>query len=72
MTDRGGRVPLHYAETAAEVRREIAQGADINARDRQGFTPLHFAPVMPLMGPVDADHLSSVCLIGLGIACFGD
>ena len=41
-----GRAPLHYAAAyrpAAEVAALLADGADIAAKDKQGFTALHFA-----------------------------
>jgi uncharacterized protein len=44
--DRYKRAPLHYAAAendAALVRQLIAQGAEVDAQDRDGFTPLHFA-----------------------------
>lgn len=44
--DEGGRSPLHYAamdDDVDEVRRLIADGADPNASDARGFTPLHFS-----------------------------
>jgi uncharacterized protein len=40
------RLPLHYSaleNDEALVRQWIAQGADVNAQDRDGFTPLQFA-----------------------------
>lgn len=44
--DKFGRSSLHYAASegdASEVARLIAQGEDVNLRDRGGWTPLHFA-----------------------------
>lgn len=41
--DRGGRSPLHYAETAEEARSRIEAGDDPSLSDRDGYTPLHFA-----------------------------
>ncbi len=44
--DRAGRTALHYAATDGEldtVRRLIAEGADVNAKEDAGWTPLHFA-----------------------------
>ena len=45
-TDRGGRVPLHFAATAHDrglVDVMLAAGADVNAADATGETALHFA-----------------------------
>ncbi|MDJ0362575.1 hypothetical protein [Rhodococcus sp. H29-C3] len=47
MTDRDGRVPLRYAAKDNACRKDdagLAAGADANAADNPGFTPLHFAP----------------------------
>lgn len=44
--DRAGRTPLHYAALEGnreEVLRLLAEGAEIDAPDKQGFVPLHFA-----------------------------
>jgi uncharacterized protein len=41
-----GRMSLHYAASDDDVeaaRTALDGGADMNARDRAGFTPLHFA-----------------------------
>ncbi|OZD85591.1 ankyrin repeat domain-containing protein [Rhodococcus sp. 05-339-2] len=46
MTDRDGRIPLHYAAKDNDlqaVHTELAAGVDVNATDKLGFTPLHFA-----------------------------
>jgi ankyrin repeat protein len=40
------RAPLHYASADDDVERVtalLAEGADVNAADIEGFTPLHFA-----------------------------
>lgn len=45
-TDRGGRLPLHYAALDNNVELAItrlAHGDDPSLGDRDGFTPLHFA-----------------------------
>jgi uncharacterized protein len=45
-TDRAGRTALHYAAVdndVGKVRRLLAQGYDVNAREERDFTPLHFA-----------------------------
>jgi len=41
--DKHGRTPLFYAELPAEVNDYIKKGACVNARDNDGFTPLHTA-----------------------------
>jgi ankyrin repeat protein len=46
MTDRDGRLKIHHAaleNDAAEVSRCLSDGESVDAADRQGFTPLHFA-----------------------------
>lgn len=46
MTDRGGRLKIHHSaleNDAAEVSRCLSVGENVDAVDRQGFTPLHFA-----------------------------
>lgn len=50
--DRAGRIELHYAaidngEDCEPVRRLLAQGADIDARDFKGMTPLLMAAQYP-------------------------
>lgn len=46
--DRGGRTELHYAcmverGDVSRAKELIDAGADVNAADGKGFTPLHFA-----------------------------
>lgn len=44
--DRAGRTALHYAAVDGkldELRKLIAQGADVDAQEEAGWTPLHFA-----------------------------
>jgi uncharacterized protein len=45
--DQMGRLPIHYAandrDMDDELRKLIAQGQDVNAREDSNWTPLHFA-----------------------------
>jgi len=45
--DRMGRLPIHYAandrDMDDELRKLIAKGQDVNAREDGNWTPLHFA-----------------------------
>lgn len=43
VKDTTGKTPLHYARSDKAVRILVRKGADVNAIDRKGRTPLHYA-----------------------------
>ncbi|MEO0588049.1 MAG: ankyrin repeat domain-containing protein [Planctomycetota bacterium] len=69
QVDRAGRTKLHYVATdlpveerVATIRRLVAEGYDVNVRDSQGFTPLHFA-----VQSHDADAAATLIELGAEI-----
>jgi hypothetical protein len=55
-------IKLHTAKTADEVNKLIEKGEDMNALDRNGNTPLHWAAIMKNKEVFNALCLAGACL----------